>query len=75
MPNIGAMMKFMEMRGKFNRNHPKFSAFLNAAGPYMGEGSVIEIGVTDSAGRKIETNLKLNAEDLEMLEALKQIKP
>lgn len=45
--------------------------FLSDAARSMGEGSVIEMSVTSPDGRKITTNMKINQEDLELVEQLK----
>ena len=52
----------------FNRNHPKLVPFLNAVkGKAMTPGSVIEIAVTDSTGERIETNLRVQESDIDLL--------
>ena len=45
--------------------------FLSDASKSIGEGSIIEISVTSPEGRKITTNMKINQEDLELVEQLK----
>ena len=45
--------------------------FFSDAARSMGEGSIIEISVTAPDGRKITTNMKVNQEDLELVEQLK----
>ena len=54
--NIGNMMKIMNAWNIFKRNHPKFPAFCNA--------------VSKRDGEQIETNLRIQAEDLELLKEL-----
>jgi len=73
MPNIGAMMKLPGMWKKFSENHPRFTAFLNTAPSFTGEGTVIDIAITDANGKKIETNLKLDAEDMKLFNELKEM--
>ena len=57
--NIGNMMKIMNAWNIFKRNHPKFPAF-----------SIMAITVTTPDGEKIETNLRIKAEDMELLKEL-----
>lgn len=52
----------------FTRNHPKFPMFLNAVKrDGIKEGTVIAISVIDPDGTKKETNVKVTASDLELL--------
>lgn len=67
-------MAFMQVKGmldKFKANHPKVPMFLSDAAKTIGEGSVVEISVTSPDGRKITTNMRINQEDLELVEQLK----
>ena len=67
-------MALMQMKGLLDRcknNHPKVPMFLSDAARSMGEGRVIEISVTSPDGRKITTNMRVNQEDLELVEQLK----
>ena len=69
--NIGNMMKIMSAWNIFKRNHPKFPAFCNAVSKRaLKEGSIMAITVTTPDGEKIETNLRIKAEDLELLKEL-----
>jgi hypothetical protein len=72
--NIGNVMKLKSMMTKFQKNHPKIPMFLQAAGQSIAEGTVIEVSITTTDGRNLCTNMKVTAEDLELLEELKQIK-
>lgn len=71
MMNPMALMQMKGMLDKFKKNHPKVPMFLSDAARSMGEGSVIEMSVTSPDGRKITTNMKINQEDLELVEQLK----
>ena len=65
------MMKIMNAWNIFKRNHPKFPAFCNAVSKRaLKEGSIMAITVTTPDGEKIETNLRIKAEDLELLKEL-----
>ncbi len=58
----------------FNRNHPKLVPFFNAVqGKAMTPGAVIELAVTDPSGERIETNLRVQESDLELIKLLTEI--
>lgn len=69
--NPMALMKMKGMLDKFKANHPKVPMFFNAAAKTIGEGSIIEINVTTADGKKMCTNMKVTADDLELVEQLK----
>ena len=59
---------------KFKQNHPKFPKFMTAV--YQNgikEGSIIEINVTTADGQSLNSNLKISAEDIELIEQLKNL--
>lgn len=69
-------MALMQMKGlldRFKGNHPKVPMFFSAAAKSIEEGSIIEISVTSPDGRKINTNMRVTAEDLELVEQLKNL--
>jgi hypothetical protein len=45
--------------------------FFSAASQSIGEGSIIEISITNADGKKLCTNMKVTADDLELFEQLK----
>ena len=68
-------MELMKLKGyldTFKRNHPKVPMFFPAA-QSIGEGSVIEISVTSPEGKKICTNMRVTAEDMDLVRNLKNI--
>lgn len=69
--NPMAMMKVKGLLDRFKENHPKVPMFFSAAAQNIGEGSIIEISVTTAEGKNLCTNMKVTAEDLELLEQLK----
>ncbi|MBR1597851.1 MAG: hypothetical protein IJ661_02925 [Lachnospiraceae bacterium] len=69
--NPMALMQLKGLYDKFKANHPKVPMFFKAAGGNIGEGSVIEISITDPEGKKMTTNMKVSAEDLELFQQLK----
>ena len=70
------MMKAAGMWKEFQDRHPKFPLFLKAAMEpgVFGEGTVLELSVTTPEGRKMETNVKLAKEDMELFEQIPQFK-
>ena len=74
MMNPAAIMKLMAAKSKFDKNHPKFGAFLKAAfGGGIGEGTVMELTVKKPNGEELTTNIKVQQSDLELLEELKSL--
>ncbi len=71
MPDMGAMMKVIGAWNKFKENHPKFPAFISAVRRKgIKEDTIIAISIIDPDGEKIETNLKVMASDLELINSL-----
>lgn len=66
------MMQMMSLWKTFQQNHPKFPAFLAAARGEVREGSVIEIAIVTPEGKRLESNLKLTASDMELMDQLKE---
>ncbi len=59
---------------RFRANHPKFPMFLKAVSQdALKEGSVIEINVTTPEGKNYCSNVRLKADDMEFIEALKNM--
>ncbi len=74
MINPAAAMKIMSAKNKFTSNHPKFVAFLKTIlSTGMPEGTIIEITVSKPGEEPITSNLKINQEDLELVESLKDL--
>ena len=71
--NPMAMMKVAGMMENFKRNHPKVFPFVKEAGNRIKEGSVIEITITDPSGESITSNIRVMADDIEMVQALKEM--
>ena len=68
--DMGAAMKVLSAWNTFKANHPKFPAFCKAVGQRgLREGSIIEVIVTTPEGEKIETSLKVQPEDMELLQS------
>lgn len=74
MMNPASLMKIMAAKSKFDRNHPKFGAFLKAAfGSGIEEGTIMELTVKKPGGEELTTNIKVQQSDLELLEELKSL--
>ncbi len=74
MINPGAIMKAMAIKDKFTNAHPKFVAFLKTiAANGLSEGDVVEVTITHN-GSPITANMKVTADDLQMIEDLKGLK-
>lgn len=59
---------------KFKKNHPKFIQFTKAftkAG--LQEGTILECKVIIPDGQELQANIKVTADDLELLEKLKKL--
>ena len=69
------LIKLFGMNQKFQKNHPKVSAFFRThfAGG-LTEGTVLEISVTKPGEETVSTNMRIRKEDLELLEELKKMK-
>lgn len=58
----------------FRANHPKFPMFLKAVSQDgLKEDTIIEINVTTPEGKNYCSNVKLNADDMEFIETLKNM--
>lgn len=67
-------MKVFGLWNKFKANHPKFPAFLKAAAQSgLQEGTIMEIKITTAEGEVIESNLKVSASDMELVQEFKQM--
>lgn len=60
---------------QFKSNHPKFHSFLTAATKenVIDQGAIIEINIINSAGKKLSSNVRVKADDMEFLQAIKNI--
>ena len=69
---IGDLMKLKGAWETFQRNHPKFPAFLNAVkSKGIKEGSIIDIKITGPEGESLETNIKVTADDMNLMNLLR----
>lgn len=74
MQNPAAILQMMNLWSRFQQNHPKFPKFISAVmRNAIKEGSIIEIKVTTAEGESYDSNLKINAEDMEMIEQIREM--
>lgn len=71
--NPMALMKIKGLLDKFKTNHPKVPMFFAAAGKSIGVDSIIEINVTTADGKTLCTNMKVTAEDVELVKQLGEL--
>lgn len=72
--NPSSMMKIMSLKNEFNRQHPKFAAFIKAVmAKGIQEGSIIEITVKNPEDEEMNANIKVQASDLELIREIKEL--
>ena len=72
--NPASIMKIMSAKAQFERNHPKFSAFLKVVfSRPVEEGPVIEFTVTRPGEEPMTANIRVQQSDLDLLESLKEL--
>ena len=72
--NPASLFKMKSLWDKFTKNHPKFPKFLQAMQQTgIHEGTILAMSITTPSGEKLETNLRVTAEDLELFKELKQL--
>ena len=70
--NPSAILKLMSAKAVFTTNHPKFSAFCKAAlSRPIEPGTIIEISLQRPGEEPMMANIKVQQEDLDLLESLK----
>ena len=71
---LAMLQKLKSGIDRFRANHPKFPLFLKAVSQdALKEGSVIEISVTTPEGKNYCSNVRLNADDMQLMETLKNL--
>ena len=74
MMNPAAIMKIMNAKNKFTKNHPKFVAFLTMIfSRGITEGTIIEITITRPGEQPVTSNMKVQDTDIELMEQLKTL--
>ena len=74
MQNPAAILQMMNLWNRFQNNHPKFPRFISAVvKDAIKEDSIIEIKVTTAEGECYNSNLKINADDIEMIRQIREM--
>lgn len=72
--NPAAIVQLIQLKKKFDNDHPMFAKFLSdMVKSGIPADSIIEISVKRPDGNPITTNMKVNNNDIEMIEALKNL--
>ena len=72
--NPAKVLQLKSAWDRFNANHPRFQPFLKAVGrDGVREGCIYEITVTTPEGQTTTTNIKLQQDDIELLNSLKSL--
>ncbi len=72
--NFSAIMQLKTEWNGFCKRHPKFPLFLNAAQQKgISAGTILELSITAPDGTVLNTNVKVQPEDLEMLKKMREI--
>ena len=72
--NQASLFKMKGLWDRFTKNHPKFPKFMQAVQQKgIQEGTILAMSITTPGGEKLETNLRVTAEDMELFKELKQL--
>ena len=75
MPNPADIMKFMGLKNKFEASHPKFVSFIkDVASHGVTEGDILEVTIARADGTKTTANLRVTADDVELISELKNLR-
>lgn len=73
--NPMAILSMKSALEKFQGNHPKFMQFITTmAQNGLEEGTVFECKVITPEGKEIQANIKINQDDLELIEKVKELR-
>lgn len=73
-PNPMQLLKIKNMISGFQQRHPRVLPFLQDASTRIQEGSVIEVKVTGPDGRSITSNIRVTAEDLDLIQQARELR-
>lgn len=74
MQNPAAFFQMLNLWSRFQNNHPKFPKFISAVmKDAIKEDSIIEIKVTTAEGECYNSNLKINADDMDMIRQFREM--
>ena len=73
--NPMAILSMKDAFDKFQGNHPKFMQFVTTMAQIgLEEGTVLECNVLTPEGKEIQANIKINQDDLELIDKIKSLK-
>ena len=73
MKNPAKLLQLKKQYSAFLDRHPKFMRYLAyITDNYMEEGAVLDVTVTDAAGKSLHGNAKLSAEDVAFLQEVRR---
>lgn len=73
--NVKNLMKMKQRLSLFNQQHPKVGAFFQDVGTHaIAPGSIVEMKVTDPAGKNYVMNIRLTPDDIETIQMLQNQK-
>ena len=74
MKNPAKLLQLKKQYSAFLDRHPKFMRYLAyITDNYMEEGAVLDVTVTDAAGKSLHGNAKLTAEDVAFLQEVRRM--
>jgi len=74
MKNPAKLLQLKKQYSAFLDRHPKFMRYLAyITDNYMEEGAVLDVTVTDAAGKSLHGNAKLSAEDVAFLQEVRRM--
>lgn len=71
--NPMSVLKLKNLLNSFKENHPKVPLFLKAASGRVTEGAIIELKITSAEGQTLVTNIRVNEQDMELINELKNL--
>ena len=71
--NTMAVMKLRPLMERFHENHPAIPQFMHTAASGLEVDGFIGLKVTNAAGQKIEANIKLTEEDIELFNSFREL--
>ncbi len=68
------LLQFKTAWDEFQRSHTKFTKFIKTIGQgALSEGSILEIKATTAEGKSMDTNLKVTAQDMELIRQIREM--
>ena len=72
--NIDMLLKLKKAWGTFSSNHPGVAGFFTQVGKRgVGEGAVLDMKITYPDGTHLETNMRVNESDIELVNMLREL--